>query len=89
MSYNRDELLADLKENVVEVTFKKLNGDQRIMKCTLMNNMLPKNYDAEHLDHMHRKTENLVTIAAWDIVKHGWRSFHVDNVEYAQVLDNF
>jgi hypothetical protein len=89
MSYNRDELLADLKENVVEVTFKKLDGDTRIMKCTLMNNMLPRNYNPDHMHEMHHKEENKAVIAAWDIVKGGWRSFHVENVEYAQVLDNF
>lgn len=87
--YNRDEILKDLKNHVTEVTFTKVDGTDRVMRCTLMNNMLPPRYDENHLDEMHKKKENLETIVVWDVVKKGWRSFRVDNVEWIQVLDNF
>lgn len=87
--YSRDELLKDLKENVTEVTFTKLDGSERTMRCTLMKNMLPPRYDESHLDEMHKKKENLDTVVVWDIVKNGWRSFRVDNVEWIQTLDNY
>ena len=33
--YSRDTLLKDLREHVIEVHFTKVNGEQRIMRCTL------------------------------------------------------
>jgi hypothetical protein len=87
--YQRDNLLRDLVSNVVEVTFTKVNGETRIMRCTLDPNHLPSNYNKQHLEEMHQKPENLNTIAAWDIQANGWRSFRVENVEYAQIIDSY
>lgn len=87
--YQRDALLNDLYDHVAEVTFVKLNGERRTLRCTLMANHLPPNYDGQHLDEMHKKEENKSVIAAWDIKAGGWKSFHVDAVEYVQILDNF
>jgi hypothetical protein len=41
----KEELMEMLRKEVVEVTFKKLNGDERKMPCTLMPvsfRLLPK-----------------------------------------------
>ena len=37
----RDELMETLRKEVVEVTFLKLNGDERKMPCTLIASFLP------------------------------------------------
>ena len=37
----RTSLKTFLKEHVCEVTFTKKDGDQRIMTCTLSNDILP------------------------------------------------
>jgi hypothetical protein len=37
----RSELETLLKQQVMEVTFTKINGDKRIMECTLMPATLP------------------------------------------------
>lgn len=87
--YQRDEIIRDLRDHVAEVTFKKLDGSQRKMQCTLLPSHLPRNYNADHLEEMHQKEPNLETVVCWDIQKQGWRSFHVDLVEYVQILDNF
>jgi hypothetical protein len=88
--YDRDELIKELKENVAEVTFRRVSdGNSRTMRCTLMSNLLPRNYQEEHLDSMHHKEENKATIVCWDIQKNGWRSFRVENVEYIEVLENY
>ena len=39
--FNRDELRDLLQENVLQVTFDKKNGDERIMTCTLMKSVMP------------------------------------------------
>jgi hypothetical protein len=69
-----------LKENVVEVSFTKVNGDERKMKCTLKPDFLPEPPDRggqpgpEH------------TLPVWDIEKNGWRSFRIDSVHDYTVL---
>jgi len=42
--YQRDTVLKDLREQVMEVHFVKTNGEQRIMRCTLQKHMLPEMY---------------------------------------------
>jgi hypothetical protein len=87
--YVRDNLLNDLKQHVCEVIFTKVNGEKRTMRCTLMPEHLPPNTDKKYLDEQHNKQENLNIIAAWDVEKGGWRSFKIETVEYAQVIDAF
>ena len=87
--YERDSLLKDLRENVAEVFFTKVNGEKRQMKCTLMPQILPQNTDIEHLDEQHKRPENLSTVVCWDLDKGGWRSFRVEAVEMVQLLDSY
>jgi|APCry1669191515_1035360.scaffolds.fasta_scaffold138962_2 hypothetical protein len=83
--YERDTLVSDLKRNIIEVTFNKVNGEQRVMRCTLLKNYLPENYDEGFLDAKHQENKDIV--AVWDIQNGGWRSFRVENVTYVQVID--
>lgn len=90
--YERDRLLKDLRENVIEVTFNKVNGEQRVMRCTLKMNMLPQVYqtspeEQKNENEFHQK--NTDVIAAWDVQANGWRSFRIDGVTYAQVIDSY
>lgn len=92
MMYNRDEVLGDLRNHVVEVTFTKVNGDQRVMRCTLKQELLPKSYvqdinEQTKEKEFHQANENV--IAAWDVQKGGWRSFRIDSVEYLQIIDGY
>ena len=48
----RDELYSLLKNEIVEVTFTKLNGDIRKMPCTLIESFLPP---AKKMMQLHRK----------------------------------
>ena len=78
--YNRDEILKDVHENVIEVTFTKNSGDRRRMICTLMPRYLPPMPPdgGRVLEEKHREYPNLVTV--WDVENKGWRSFHVDSI---------
>lgn len=88
-TYDKDAMLKDLREHACEVRFTKVNGEKRIMHCTLQPHLLPQNTDLRHLDEMHRKPENKEAIAVWDLQQHGWRSFRLDSVEYAQIIDGY
>jgi hypothetical protein len=88
--FQRDTILNDLREYVIEVTFTKVNGEQRIMRCTLRSDLLPETYvnEADEEKAFHRV--NPEVIAAWDVQAGGWRSFRVDSVSYVQnVNENY
>lgn len=89
MKYERDTLLKDLRENVLDVRFTKVNGEERIMRCTLDPEHLPTGSDVDHLEKEHKKPENKDVLVVWDVQKHGWRSFRIESVQYAQALDTY
>lgn len=87
MLYDRDTVLKDLRDYVIEVTFTKVDGTTRIMRCTLDPKLLPPTYIGE--DEQKEKTfhkENPNVISAWDVQKGGWRSFRIDSVQYMQII---
>lgn len=90
--FNRDDVLKDLRSFVVEVTFTKVNGEQRVMRCTLKKELLPKTYQElseERKAESDFHKQNPEVIAAWDVQKGGWRSFRLDSVEYLQIIDGY
>lgn len=87
--YDRDGILKDLREGVAEITFTKVNGDQRVMRCTLRSDLLPPSYKEEKDQEQTFHQQNPEVIAAWDVQKGGWRSFRVNSVEYIQLVDSY
>lgn len=83
----RQELLDLLGKEIVDVTFDKLSGDERTMKCTLIPSMLPT---AERDDKLSQtKIRNLedkvFVVWAIDIEPSAWRSFRYDRVKRVEV----
>ena len=72
-------LLHLLHGNIVEVKFKKTDGTDRTMICTLKSDLIPehKRYFKEEGDN---RKENPDVIAVYDIEKEDWRSFKVKSV---------
>lgn len=84
----KEELLEILKKEVIEVTFTKLNGDERVMPCTLIEDFLP---DAKKDDPMTQKKVREISdkvIAVWAIESKAFRSFRYDRVKKIEVLTN-
>ena len=82
--YDRETILKELRTHVMEVTFTKVNGDNRVMCCSLRADLLPPTYIEEQTKEKLFHKENPDVIAAWDVQKGGWRSFRVDSVTYVQ-----
>jgi len=88
--FDRDTILKDLRSYVIEVHFDKVNGEARIMRCTLRPDMLPEKYLSEEAQEKEFHQKNTDVIAAWDVAKGGWRSFRIESVRYLQnVNDNY
>jgi hypothetical protein len=73
----REDLKSSLRAKVGTVTFTKQNGDERIMRCTLQESVLPAQTDLEESIQKKGSTDSL---AVWDLEKNAWRSFRYDSV---------
>ena len=82
----KDDLLKMLRENVVEVTFTKLDGDKRVMPCTLIPSMLPPAKKDEPLTQKKVREISDKVIAVWATESKGFRSFRYDRITAVQIL---
>jgi hypothetical protein len=78
ISKERADLRNQLQKEILEVTFTKVNGDKRIMNCTLIEGVAPSSINLNK-DTPERKVNEEV-LSVWDIDAKGWRSFRVKNV---------
>ena len=85
----RQELLELLSTEIVDVTFNKLSGDERTMKCTLMPSMLPDTQREDKLSQTKiRNLEDKVFVVwAIDIEPPAWRSFRYDRIKEVKIDD--
>jgi hypothetical protein len=77
MKYDYSSLVARLQAETLTVTFEKVDGTMRTMRCTLLPSYLPEEF--RNKAPMLTETTPL-TISVWDLDVSGWRSFRVDNV---------
>ena len=84
---------ADLKnlleQNVLVVDFNKLNGDKRVMTCTLREDMKPSATKADPLSQKAVRETSDATISVWDVNAKGWRSFRYDRVNSIDIVDEY
>jgi hypothetical protein len=73
-----DFLKNTLREKILEVTFTKKDGTERVMKCTLRSDLLPPQTDLE--EHVEKRKPNPDVISVWDLDAKGWRSFRHDSI---------
>lgn len=79
----KEQLLASLKLNTLEVSFEKADGSNRKMICTLDESIVPDSPDKEN------KLLNLneSQIRVWDIEANAWRSFRYDSIKHILVAN--
>jgi hypothetical protein len=88
--FERNTLLTDLRNGVIEVTFEKDNGQTRVLRCTLLMALMPQKYQEKLEEQTNEQTyhqQNQDTIRAWDVDNKGWRSFKIEAIKYVQSLD--
>jgi hypothetical protein len=65
-----------LKDAVIAVKFKKTDGTERLMRCTLLADRIVAH--EKKTDREKKINEDVVSV--WDVEKEGWRSFRYDSV---------
>jgi hypothetical protein len=69
-----------LKDHVASVTFRKVNGEMREMRCTLMPQYIPETVNADPKSEKRVREAADTVVVAYDLDKNDWRSFRVDSV---------
>ena len=72
----RDGLKAILAQGEGTITFTKLNGQERVMRCTLQEGVIPT-YSEKGTQ---TKPPSGETLAVWDLDKNEWRAFRYDRI---------
>ena len=79
----KQNLKEILKNNVISISFTKVDGSKREMKCTLKEELLPELQVSSSLS---KKQENEHVLPVWDLEKNSFRSFRIDSVLDYSVL---
>ncbi len=88
MRYQRDVILKDLRENVIEITYMTEKGLDKI-RCTLDPQFLPPAYQTLQYEERRFHSEHVEGLLVYDMQRHTWKKFLIDSVEYCQVLDAY
>lgn len=80
MEITKEELKTLLTENVLSILFKKADGTQRAMICTLNADHLPTVEKKEGDEVKKTKTPSETNVVVWDLEKNAWRSFRFDSI---------
>jgi len=65
-----------LQSGIVNIKFTKVDGTERVMKCTLVESIVKPH---EKTTEREKKiNDNIVSV--WDVEKDGWRSFRYDSI---------
>lgn len=77
-SYLTSSIKEILRERSAVVTFKKVNGDQRVMECTTNLDLIPPSGWPQGKIELSEETKNQ-TLRVYDLKAQGWRSFKIEN----------
>jgi hypothetical protein len=87
----RDDILKDLVDNVIEITFLKREGIvPPPIRCTLMPRILPPSFtdvEKQQMLDFHNREPSL--IAAWNVNNNSWCVIPINMIEYIQAQDNY
>lgn len=75
MTYDRNQMLNELRQRDCRVIFQKANGEERDMICTLREGALPSDFSPEEARKYSEETIRVIDVATGE-----WRSFRIDRV---------
>ena len=84
--FDYDKIIDQLRSSVLQVTFKKVDGEERVMPCPLQTNYMPEISETK-VTQVEQFSVNKSVIRAFAIDKQAWRSFRVENVTNIEVLN--
>ena len=76
----REALIKNLQKNVMQITFNKVCGEERVMHCTLHETFVPET-------GVNNKKNNDEVLPVWDVDIGAWRSFRLDTITNVAKLE--
>lgn len=80
----KEQLMENLNNGEVVVTFTKKDGSERVMRCTRASDSIPEEkrpiLKTDSVDKSISSNIDLITV--WDLDREGWRSF-----DYRKILN--
>lgn len=81
MIFTKETIANMLRDSVVTVTFTKVDGTDRVMKCTLMSEYVPANSNSASNQVLLQESGNDNNISVWDLEANSWRSFRINSIK--------
>ena len=85
----KQDLKGLLEQNVVVVDFLKLNGDKRVMTCTLREDMKPRATKDDAMSQKKVREVSDAVVSVWDVNAKGWRSFRYERINAVDIIDEY
>ena len=85
----REDLKNLLEQNVLVVDFTKLNGDKRVMTCTLREDMKPSATKDDAISQKKVREVSDAVVSVWDVNAKGWRSFRYERINAVDIVDEY
>ena len=85
----KPDLKLQLEQNVLVVDFTKLNGDKRVMTCTLREDMKPAATKTDTMSQKKVREISDAVVSVWDVNAKGWRSFRYDRINAVDVVEEY
>ena len=73
---SKTNIINMLQSGIVNVKFTKVDGTERVMKCTLVESIVVPHQRTTDKE----KKANTNIISVWDVEKENWRSFRFDSI---------
>jgi hypothetical protein len=83
------DLKFQLEQNVLVVDFTKLNGDKRVMTCTLREDMKPRATKDDAMSQKKVREISDAVVSVWDVNAKGWRSFRYERVNKVDIVGEY
>ena len=85
----KQDLKLQLEQNVVVVDFTKLNGDKRVMTCTLREDIKPPATKTDTMSQKKVREMSDAVVNVWDVNALGWRSFRYDRINSVDIVEEY
>ena len=85
----KQDLKNLLEQNVLVVDFTKLDGDKRVMTCTLREDMKPRATKDDAMSQKKVREVSDAVVSVWDVNAKGWRSFRYARINSVNIVDEY
>lgn len=87
ITFDRDTILHDLRENVMIITYANEVGQKRDVRCTLLEHLIPASHNLAADIEFHNKENHKQLLVVYDMENHGYRTLRMDRIQWAEGRD--